>query len=143
MARRFIEEFDSGYHSKYLLYYHLVIVTKYRKKVLDEECYKIICDVFAELSREFNVRLNEMNGEGDHIHFLLSAAPQTDLPKFIGRLKGKSSYLIRRNKPDLMKIKALWSGSYCLLTTGGAPIDVIKRYIISQGNRRNYNENIA
>ena len=135
MARRFIEEFDSGYHSKYLLYYHLVIVTKYRKKVLDAECYDVISRIFVDLSTEFNVRLCELNGEGDHVHILLTAAPQTDLPKFIGRLKGKSSYIIRRLKPDLMSLKALWSGSYCLLTTGGAPIDVVKRYIISQGRR--------
>lgn len=135
MARRFIEEFDSGWHNKYLLYYHLVIVTKYRKKVLDDDAFNVVRACFYDLSEEFGVCLEEMNGEPDHIHFLFRAEPTTDLTRFIGRLKGKSSFICRQRNEELRKLKALWSGSYCLLTTGGAPIDVIKRYIQSQGNR--------
>lgn len=136
MSKRYIEDFNSGYHCRYLLYFHLVIVTKYRKPLLNDSYRRVVRGCFLELEEEFKVKLEEMQGEDDHIHFLFQASPQSDLPRFIGRLKGKSSYLIRQLDPQLKKLKAFWSGSYCLLTTGGAPIDIIKNYIQSHGLRR-------
>lgn len=136
MAKRYLRDFERGCHSVYLLYYHFCCVTKYRRKVITADVAEIIKSVCVDIGSRFDVRLNEFNGEPDHIHCLLQAAPDSQMSKFIGQFKGRSSYEILRAFPD-MKEKigregVFWSPSYCLLTTGGAPIDIIKKYIESQ-----------
>jgi putative transposase len=64
--------------------------------------------------------------------------PNTDISKFLNAYKSASSRLIKKEFPTLRKSlwkEAFWSRSYCLLTTGGAPIDVIQKYIENQGVR--------
>lgn len=139
MARRYLEEFDKGSHSVYLLYYHLVVVTKYRAKVLREPVRDRIRHIFEFIGQKYGVTLGEFGGAEDHLHFLITAKPTTDLSAFIKAFK---SYSSRKIKEDFMidvNVQeggintSLWSPGYCLLTTGGAPIDVIKRYIENQG----------
>lgn len=137
MARRYLREFDSGAHSKYLLYSHLVIVTKYRDAILDEAIRERVIGIFRVLGKRYDVKIEQAKGEPDHIHFLLNYKPTTDLPKYIGSCKSMSSRLIKEefNLSIRSSKGALWSPSYCLLTTGGAPIDVIRRYIERQGKK--------
>lgn len=136
MAKRYLKDFDRGCHSVYLLYYHFCCVTKYRRKVINKDVAEVIKDNLRVVGNRFNVRVNEFNGEPDHIHVLLQAAPDSDMSRFIGQFKGRSAYEILHLFPD-MRLKigrdcVFWSPSYCLLTTGGAPIDIIKRYIENQ-----------
>ncbi|OTO39957.1 transposase [Enterococcus faecium] len=68
---------------------------------------------------------------------MFKAQPKTELPKFINAYKSASSRLIKRDFPRVKQFlwkEMFWSQSFCLLTTGGAPIDVIKKYIQNQGN---------
>ncbi len=68
---------------------------------------------------------------------MFKAQPKTELTKFINAYKSASSRLIKRDFPRVKKFlwkEMFWSKSFCLLTTGGAPIDVIKKYIQNQGN---------
>lgn len=131
MGRRYLQEFDKGAHSVYLMYYHLCIVTKYRRKIINADVAKNLLDSFNLICERFNVRINEFNGEPDHVHLLICAKPDLNMSRFIGQLKGRSSYEVHKAFPDLAG-GPFWSPSYCLLTTGGAPIDVIKRYIERQ-----------
>ena len=85
--------------------------------------------------REAGGKLVEFNGEPDHVHALINMPPTVEMSKFIGQFKGRSSYNVRRDFSKQVNVGrdgVFWSPSYCLLTTGGAPIDVIKRYIQSQ-----------
>lgn len=136
MAKRYLRDFERGCHSVYLLYYHFCCVTKYRRKVITNEIAKDIHDIMVDIGGRFDVRVNEFNGEPDHIHALLQAAPDSPMSKFIGQFKGASSYRLLRKYESLEaligKKGVFWSPSYCLLTTGGAPIDIIKKYIQSQ-----------
>jgi len=46
--------------------------------------------------------------------------------------------LIKKEFPEIKKYlwkEYFWSRSYCLLTTGGALIEIIKQYIESQGEK--------
>jgi len=55
------------------------------------------------------------------------------MSKFINAYKSDSSRLIKKEYPDIKKQlwkEYFWSRSYCLLTTGGVPIEVVKKYII-------------
>lgn len=123
-------------HCVYAIFFHLVIVTKYRHDFLKAPTARhILLDVAKATAEETEVVIKEVAMEKDHAHFLLEATPQTKITTFIKLLKGRSSFLIRQALPELKKHRAFWSPSFCLLSTGGAPIDIIRKYIEKQGIR--------
>lgn len=127
---------DNNNHSVFLLYYHLVLVVKYRRKVFTDEMSQYAKDVFVRLSKPYNISLEEWNHDIDHVHIMFKAHPNSEISKFINAYKSASSRLIKR---DFLEVRQklwkemFWSRSFCLLTTGGAPINVIKKYIENQG----------
>lgn len=81
----------------------------------------------------------EWNHDQDHIHLLFRAKPNTDLSRMLNVYKAASSKRIKNEFPEIRKSlwkEYFWSKSYCLLTTGGAPIEVIKKYIETQGEKK-------
>ncbi|WP_242320947.1 IS200/IS605 family transposase, partial [Bacillus cereus group sp. BfR-BA-01312] len=123
---------DSNNHSVFLLYYHLVLVVKYRRNVFDNDMSDYAKDMFVRLSKNYNITLVEWNHDVDHVHILFKAHPNTEMTKFINAYKSASSRLIKRDFPQVKKKlwkEMFWSRSFCLLTTGGSPIDVVKTYI--------------
>ena len=130
---------DSNQHSVYLLYYHLILVVKYRRKVFDDEKSNYAKTMFERIGKSYGITLVEWNHDMDHIHIMFKAQPKTELSKFINAYKSASSRLIKKEFPDIKKYlwkEMFWSRSFCLLTTGGATIDVIKKYIEEQGQRK-------
>lgn len=126
----------SHYHCVYKLTYHLVLVTKYRKKCLSNEMLNRLEEIIKKNCTDWEIDLIEFNGEADHVHILLDMHPNIMPSKFINNLKTVSSRLIRKEfeeelKPYYWK-PVLWTRAYCLLTTGGATIDVIREYIQNQ-----------
>jgi len=70
------------------------------------------------------------------VHILFKAHPNSEISKFLNSYKSASSRLIKKEFPQIRKSlwkEYFWAKSFCLLTTGGAPIDIIKKYIESQG----------
>ncbi|MBR9672983.1 IS200/IS605 family transposase [Bacillus cereus] len=127
---------DSNNHSVFLLYYHLVLVVKYRRNVFDDDISDYAKDMFVRLSENYNITLVEWNHDVDHVHILFKAHPNTEMTKFINAYKSASSRLIKRDFPHVRKKlwkEMFWSRSFCLITTGGSPIDVVKKYIENQG----------
>ncbi|ANV74704.1 transposase (plasmid) [Bacillus thuringiensis] len=130
---------DSNNHSVFLLYYHLVLVVKYRRNVFDDDMSDYAKDMFVRLSENYNITLVEWNHDVDHVHILFKAHPNTEMTKFINAYKSASSRLIKRDFPQVKKKlwkEMFWSRSFCLLTTGGLPIDVVKTYIENQSEKR-------
>ena len=131
-------ELDNNNHSVFLMYYHLVLVIKYRRKVIDDKISNRLKEIFEYIAPNYNVALQEWNHDKDHVHILFKAQPNSELSKFINAYKSASSRLIKKEYPIVKKSlwkEYFWSRSFCLLTTGGAPIEVIKRYIESQGEK--------
>lgn len=129
---------DNNNHSVFLMYYHLVFVVKYRRKVIDDTISNRLKEIFEYISPNYNVALQEWNHGIDHIHILFKGQPNSELSKFINSYKSASSRLIKKEYPkikDKLWKEAFWSKSFCLLTTGGAPIEVIKKYIEKQGEK--------
>ncbi|PFV82174.1 IS200/IS605 family transposase [Bacillus sp. AFS059628] len=129
---------DSNNHSVFLLYYHLVLVVKYRRNVFDDDMSDYAKDMFVRLSENYNITLVEWNHDVDHVHILFKAHPNTEMTKFINAYKSASSRLIKRDFPQVKKRlwkEMFWSRSFCLLTTGGSPIDVVKTYIENQSEK--------
>jgi len=129
---------DSNNHSVFLLYYHLVLVVKYRRNVFDDDMSDYAKDMFVRLSENYNITLVEWNHDVDHVHILFKAHPNTEMTKFINAYKSASSRLMKRDFPQVKKKlwkEMFWSRSFCLLTTGGSPIDVVKTYIENQSEK--------
>lgn len=133
-----MKKLDTNNHSVFLLYYHLVLVIKYRKKVIDDIISERLKGIFEQIQSKHNITLLEWNHDKDHVHLLFKSHPNTEISKFINAYKSASSRLIKKEYPEIRKQlwkEYFWSKSYCLLTTGGASIEVIKEYIETQGEK--------
>lgn len=126
----------SHYHCVYKLTYHLVLVTKYRRKCFTDEILNRLEEIVRKNCTDWEIELVEFNGEADHVHLLLEMHPNIMPSKFINNLKTVSSRLIRKEFAEHLKQyywkPVLWTRAYCLLTTGGATIDTIRKYIENQ-----------
>ena len=134
----YMKDMDHNAHSVYLLYYHLVMVVKYRRKVLDDQISNRAKEIFEYIAPNYGIVLEEWNHDIDHVHVMFRAQPKTELSKFINAYKSASSRLIKKEYPKLREKlwkEAFWSQSFCLMSAGGAPIEVIRQYIESQGEK--------
>lgn len=124
------------HHCIYKITYHLVLVTKYRRKCFTKEILNRLHEVCKDICEKWDIGLLEFGGEQDHIHLFLDFHPSAQPSKFVNNLKTVTSRLIRRDFGEhLSKFywkPVLWTRAYCLLSAGGAPIEVIKRYIENQ-----------
>jgi len=130
---------DSNNHSVFMLWYHLVLVVKYRRKVITDDISIALLDMFNRIGSSYHIYVQEWNHDLDHVHILFRAHPKSELSKFINAYKSASSRIIKKDFPHIKKVlwkEFFWSQSFCLLTAGGAPIEVIKKYIERQGDRK-------
>ena len=130
---------DSNHHSVFLMHYHLVLVVKYRRKVINDTISERLRKIFESIAQNYNITVEGWNHDGDHIHVLFKGHPNAELSKFINAYKSASSCLIKKEFPQIRKSlwkEMFWSRSFCLLTTGGANIDMIRRYIETQGEKK-------
>ena len=131
-------KFDSNNHSVFMLQYHLVLVTKYRKRVINDTISVRLREIFDYIASNYNISVEEWNHDEDHVHILFRAHPNSELSKFINAYKSASSRLIKKENPSLRRHlwkEMFWSRSFCLVTTGGVSADVIRRYIQTQGEK--------
>ena len=129
---------DNNSHSVFWLYYHLILVVKYRRKVFDDNVSNFAKDIFIRISKSYNITLEQWNHNKDHVHIMFRAHPNTEISKFINAYKSASSRLIKKEFPSVVEKlwkRMFWSRSFCLLTTGGAPIEIIRQYIEEQNSR--------
>ena len=131
-------ELESNNHSVFMLWYHLVLVVKYRRKVIDDSISQRLEAIYTHISPGYNITLQEWSHDKDHVHILFRAHPNSQVSKFINAYKSASSRLVKKEFPQIRKSlwkEYFWSRSFCLLTAGGAPLEVIERYIESQGEQ--------
>lgn len=129
---------DNNNHSVFLMYYHLVLVIKYRREVIDDNVSARLREIFEYIALNYNIDVIEWNDAKDHVHILFKGQPNSELSKFINAYKSASSRLIKKEFPQICNRlwkEQFWSKSFCLLTTGGVTIDVIKEYIEKQGEK--------
>ena len=128
----------SNNHSVFAIHFHLILVVKYRKKVITDAISKRLKDIFSYIEDDYNITLEEWNHDIDHVHILFRSHPNTNISKFINAYKSASSRLIKKEYSSIrskLYKEAFWSQSFCLLSTGGANIETIKKYIESQGEK--------
>lgn len=125
-------------HSVFALHYHLVLVVKYRRKVIDDEISERLKEIFSYIGEIYKITVEEWNHDGDHVHVLFRGEPKSELTHFINAYKSASSRLIKKEYPQIREKlwkEMFWTRSFCLLTTGGAPLETIRKYIEKQGER--------
>ena len=115
---------------------HLVFVTKYRRGVFTKEMLERLRSVIDETCEQMDCEMLEFGGEDDHIHIMVAVHPKVAISNLVSKLKGKSSYLLRREHWDRIKTmlwgKHFWSPSYCVVSCGGASLNIVKQYIKQQ-----------
>lgn len=120
-------------HSVSDLKIHLVCVTKYRSKIFTNESLELIHKSFAEVAKKMDFQILEFNGESDHIHTVIEFPPKISISQIVNALKGVSSRRYgQAGYPKPYGKPALWSPSYFVSSVGGAPLEVLKRYIQNQ-----------
>ena len=129
-------ELRGNNHSVFSIHFHLILVVKYRKKVIDERISERLKEIFEYIQDNYNIVLEEWNHDIDHVHVLFRSEPNSNISKFINAYKSASSRLIKKEYPSIkskLYKEAFWSQSFCLISTGEANIETIKKYIESQG----------
>ena len=125
------------YHCTYRLQYHLVMVTKYRRKCITKPMLSRLDEIARATTEKWEGEVLEFNGEPDHVHLLLELTPRTAPSAFVNNLKTVTSRLIRKEYGEHLqryywRKPVFWSRSYCIITVGGAPLSVLKQYIEQQ-----------
>lgn len=113
--------------------YHIVWCPKYRKKILVGEVEQRLKEITRTICGEVNVKLMEIECDQDHIHILVDVDPQYGVHRLVKLIKGRSSFLLRKEFPFLKRtMPCMWTNSYFVSTVGGAPLSVVKQYIENQ-----------
>jgi putative transposase len=115
---------------------HLVLTTKYRRKVLNDAMLIRLDEIFTALMEKWDGKLIEFNGEPDHVHLLLQYNPQTEPSKLINNIKTVSSrYLRKEFAEEVNRVywkDVLWTSGYFVASCGGVTVEQLKKYIDEQ-----------
>jgi putative transposase len=135
------EQTHPGYkkkaHSVYLLTYHIVFVTKYRRPVITDEIGDYMKAHAAYLCGRFNGEMLSAETDRDHIHLLVSMPPDVTPSRLIGTLKTQLSKEVRANFQEhiqkyLWGDAPFWSNSYFIASTGTTSLEKVREYIENQ-----------
>jgi putative transposase len=118
-------------HSVSLLFAHLVVVVKYRRRVLSPALRGQLSALWTEQCEQLGAIRVECNGEPDHVHLLRRHLPSLPFWRLVQQLKGVASRTLRQRHPWLRRVGRghLWSPWYFVVSTGDAPIEMVRRYI--------------
>ena len=83
------------------MHVHLVFVTKYRRGVFTKEVIEDLREVFKSVCADFEAEMVEFDGEDDHVHLLVNYPPKVAVSNLVNSLKGVSSRLLRKERPDI------------------------------------------
>ncbi len=115
---------------------HLVLTTKYRRKVINAAMLIRLGEIFDGLCQKWGCEVVEFNGEQDHVHLLFGYYPQLQLSKFVNNLKTVSSLYIRKEfSEEVAKFywkPVFWHSAYFIASCGGVTVDQLKQYVQQQ-----------
>lgn len=121
-------------HKHYLLIYHIILVSKYRHKILDKIC---ICEIMKEIEKLSDFIISEQESDLDHIHLMIKHSPKYSPSSLIRRIKMLSTSIAWKTHKDTLskyywKKNILWSSGFFMITVGNASIETIRKYIQEQ-----------
>ena len=125
-------------HCRTYLRYHIIFVTKYRRKVLDNIKQEVF-DAFRYCESKSNITIHTMNLEADHIHVIVSFPVIYTIGQTVSRLKQMTTNYLYREKNDYLrqfytkKKHLLWTHGYYVGTLGKVSEKIVFDYIENQG----------
>ena len=129
-----MDEYQSLSHTKWECKYHVVFIPKYRRKVLYGQLRSYLGEVFRELARQKESRIEEGHLQADHVPMLVSIPPKYAVAQVVGYLKGKSAIHIARTyrgKERNFTGEHFWARGY-FVSTVGADEHTVREYIRDQ-----------
>jgi len=128
-----MHEWESLAHVRWECKYHVVIIPKYRRKVLYGNLRRQVGVILRELCRQKGVELLEGQLMPDHVHMCLSIPPKYSVAHVIGFLKGKSAVRVHRELLHERRMTGLhfWATGYSVSTVG-LDEERVRRYILEQ-----------
>ena len=130
-----MQNYRKSSHSVYDCKYHLVWITKYRKKVLVGLVAQRVRDLIRQICKSHEVEIIKGHVSKDHIHLFVSVPPSISISKLMQQLKGKSSYKMLQENKQLQKEfwgRHFWGRGFFVATSGNITDEVIMEYIESQ-----------
>ena len=125
-------------HAVYDLKYHLVWITKYRKKVLRGQIAIRLRELIKQTCATLDVYIESGHVAVDHVHLLVSVPPPVSVSDLMQRLKGRSSRKMLEEFGELRRQfwgQHLWARGYFAASSGNVTDEIIKQYIESQGEK--------
>lgn len=133
------EDYYVNQHSCFLLQYHLVLVTKYRNKIFNDNMKQQIIEYTQKYFADRDLNICELNTDEDHIHILFEAYPNFNISVFVNSFKSASSRQLRNQNAEYLKQfywkDKFWSDSYFICTVSDRSKDIIQNYIQKQGEK--------
>ena len=122
--------------------YHIIIVPKYRKKILYEQVRKRTGEILRELARQKDVEVVEGTACPDHIHLILSIPPKHSVADVIGFLKGKSAIRLLHefSKYKRLRNRSFWARGY-FVRTAGIDRNIAEEYVRTQMEQDKVDDN--
>ena len=127
--------YEHSRNQVYLLNYHLVWCTKRRKKVLVDGVAQRLQEILAQVAEEKQVKILALEVQPDHLHLFVSCYPQMVVHKLVKAFKGRSSHILRKEFPSLLRLPSLWTNSYFVSTAGNVSSETIRKYIEEQSTK--------
>mgnify|MGYP000432688152 CR=1 FL=1 len=130
-----MENYRKGSHTVYALTYHLVWITKYRKKVLVGAVGERVRELIRQICKANEIEILKGHVSKDHIHLLVSVPPQLSVSKLVQYLKGKTSIKLLQEYKHLHKEfwgRHLWARGYFAASSGNITDAIISEYISGQ-----------
>lgn len=132
-----MDDFRAGRHVVHRLHAHLVFTTKYRRGAIRTDRVRLLLkEVMTSVADDMGATVEVVEADGDHVHLLVNYPPHLALSTLVNGLKGVSSRRLRQQDwPEVTCVlwgTAFWSPSYCVVSCGGAPLDIIKAYVETQ-----------
>lgn len=125
-------QYRSTRKSVFSVKYHVIWCPKYRRDVLGGPIQTRLKQIIGEVVAEFGGMVIEVETMPDHVHLLVGLPPRVAVSKLVQILKGRSSRRLWQEFAHLARMRCLWSPSWLVCTVGGAPLEVVRRYVENQ-----------
>src|SRR4030065_1860957 len=122
-------QYNHSRNKVFLINYHLIWCPKRRKKVLVGEIKTRLEQIINEVAKEKNIEILALEVMPDHLHLFVSSHPNILVHNLIKAFKGRSSNLLRKEYPELLKLPSLWTHAYFVSTAGNGSSDTTENYI--------------
>ena len=124
-------------HCVYYSRYHIVLSTRYRRKIFNEGIGQYLRRTLKSIERKYpEIRIEEANTDVDHVHLLVEILPKMSVSEVVRLIKSNTGKALRKRYEFLKYVYygkgGIWSVGY-FVSTAGISEEIIRKYIEHQG----------